>query len=410
MNDIFTKISLVFPGIGSQQPQMVKSFYENFPLVKRTFEEASDVLHEDFKSICFSENSAEFLNRIDIAQLALVTANMSVFRVFEQEIGIKPEFCLGHSLGEYVALCASKSILFSDVLKIVKERGRVIREASSMCQGTMMWVVNLPCNQVKEICINLSEGKQKVYISAYDSPMQCSVSGHTELLNKLTRILESKGAIVYPLKFCGPFHSPLMEKACQDMKGVLKEYKFKDPEYKVISNLKAETYRDGKEIETLLPRQLISPIRWQQSIEYMLTQGVSGAIEIGPKDVLKFLIKKISPNIKVVSYNNCKHTDLVKKIFLVEESERLKVIERCMKVAVSTRNYNENHDNYMKNVVESYRIIEVMYLELIKNGKIPDKEMVSQAMNMALMVINEKNAPEDVKRLKLYSILQGKVC
>ncbi len=291
MHKLEPKIALVFPGVGSQHTNMAKSFYDNSDIARETFEEASDTLKMDMAEICFSNDSADKLNEIDISQLALVTASMAIFRVFQKEIGLSPSYCLGHSLGEYSALCAAGVVEFSDVLQIVKQRGRIIKETISSCDGTMIWVINIDYKTVEEVCREYIECGD-VYISAYDSPAQCSISGRNDTIKSLTRTLEGSGAIVYPLKMSGPFHSPFMANAADEMKAVLRGYRYRFPECQVISNYNTQPYQGTESLIDNLSKQLMSPVRWQESVMNLMNCNVKYVIEIGPKDVLKFLIKK----------------------------------------------------------------------------------------------------------------------
>ncbi|BCJ96180.1 hypothetical protein acsn021_37490 [Anaerocolumna cellulosilytica] len=408
MRRINPKIALVFPGVGSQHTAMAKSFYDNSPVARETFEEASDILKVNMEKICFSKDSADKLNEIDISQLALVTASIAIYRVFQKEIGLSPSYCLGHSLGEYSALCASGVIEFSDTLQIVKQRGRIIKETISSCDGTMIWAINIDSITVEEICKEFSESGSEVYISAYDSPTQCSVSGDNNSIKKLTQCLESRGAIVYPLKMSGPFHSPLMIRAADEMKAVLREYSYNPPIYEVLSNYSTLPYVGAESVIDNLSKQLISPIKWQESVTYLVDNNVKYVIEIGPKDVLKFLIKKITSKLTPYSFNNYERCDELKNMLFIRKNEYLPVIERCLKVATSTRNYNFNYEEYQKGVVIPYKVIEAMYMEILTSRSEPSESQILQAINMVISIMEAKKAPIEFTHEKLRHVLDGK--
>lgn len=408
MKRINPQIALVFPGVGSQHTAMAKSFYDNSPVARETFEEASDILKVNMEKICFSNDSADKLNEIDISQLALVTASIAIYRVFQKEIGLSPSYCLGHSLGEYSALCASGVIEFSDALQIVKQRGRIIKETISSCDGTMIWAINIDNITVEEICKEYTESGSEVYISAYDSPTQCSVSGNNNTIKKLTQSLESRGAIVYPLKMSGPFHSPLMIRAADEMKAVLQEYRYNLPNYEVISNYSTLPYVDTESVIHNLSKQLISPIRWQESVNYLVANNVKYVVEIGPKDVLKFLIKKITSKLTPYSFNNYERCDELKNMLFIRENEYLLVIERCLKAATSTRNYNSNNDEYQNGVVLPYKTIERIYNSILKEKSVPSKCQVIQAIDMVVSVMETKKISGQLFDKNLEQIFQGK--
>jgi len=216
-------VAFLFPGVGSHYIGMSKTLYDNFEVYRKTLEEASDLLKVDMNGMFFMKEKKEELDKIDNAQTVMLTASIASYRVFQQEIGLQPQYCMGHSLGEYSALCSAGVVTFPDALKLVKERGLIIHDVASRINGTMMWVINLDVQAIEDICKETSSPGHEIYISAYDSPTQASISGHTDTLMSTAKILEGKGAIVYPLKFSGPFHSPLMKEASERMAGVLNQ-------------------------------------------------------------------------------------------------------------------------------------------------------------------------------------------
>ncbi|MDQ1351189.1 MAG: [acyl-carrier-protein] S-malonyltransferase [Acidobacteriota bacterium] len=391
------KIAFLFPGVGSQYIGMSKSLYDSFKIFKETIEEAGDVLKIDLPGMCFSPGKKEELDKLENAQAILAAFSMASYRVYMQEIGIPPLFCLGHSLGEYSALCSAGVMKFPDTLKLVRERGAAVSETAAGINGTMMWVINLEVKVVEEVCgsadASIKAEGQEVYISAYDSPTQASISGHTDALMKTARVLEQKGAIVYPLKLSGPFHCPLMKGAAEKMKGILQQYQFETPAYTVIANRDAQPYKDAGSVIDNLSLQLISPIRWRTSIEYLLEQGVDIAIEMGPKNVLKFLMQKNTDAIRVFTTDNDRDLEAIRSELLVPEDEYLKVIGRCLGAAVSTKNRNDSEEEYQERVIKPYRKIESFYNDCVaKNGR-PGKEDVKEAVQTLLAILEAKKVP-----------------
>ncbi|WP_434752099.1 ACP S-malonyltransferase [Paenibacillus amylolyticus] len=409
MHRIEPQIALVFPGVGSQHTNMAKSFYDNSPIARETFEEASDRLNMNMAEICFREESADRLNEIDVSQLALVTASIAIYRVYLKEIGLKPSICLGHSLGEYSALCASGVIEFSDALQIVKQRGRIIKETIPSCDGTMIWVINIDNKAVEEACKAYSENGGELYVSAYDSPTQCSVSGKNDAIKNLTKLLENKGAIVYPLKMSGPFHSPLMLRARNEMKAVLQEYRYHPSKYEVLSNYSTLPYTGDQSVIDNLSNQLIYPVRWQESIAYLVNHNIKYVIEMGPKDVLKFLIRKNTKLLTPHSFNKFSQCDELKDMLFLKNDEYVKVIERCLKVATTTRNYNSNFEEYHIGAVRPYKEIEGIYDSILKENDTPSENQVIQAINMAISVMETKKIPRPLFEKRLNQITEGKL-
>lgn len=388
------KIAFLFPGVGSQYVGMSKTLYDNFKIFKETIEEAGDILKKDFASLCFSKDKKKELDRLEIAQLVLLTFSTAAYRVYMQEIGIQPHYCMGHSLGEYSALCSAGVIQFRDALELVQQRGVILKEVSSGIEGTMMWVINLDSKIVEEVCQEASKQGQEIYVSAYDSPNQTSISGHTDVLMKAAKELEQKGAIVYPLKLSGPFHSPLMKEASKRMNSVLQQYEYKNPRYPVIANRNAQPYTDAESVIDNLSLQLISPISWRTSIEFLLQQEVKIAVEIGPKNVLKFLMAKNTDAIQVYTTDNQKDLELITDELLVKEDEYLRIIGKCLGAAVSTKNRNDDAEEYEQKVIKPYRRIESFYKEFTEKGESPGKDHVKEAMEILGSILLAKKVPQ----------------
>jgi len=309
------KIAFMFPGVGSEYAGMGKSFYENFKIVRNTFEEASDILNLDLDNICFEPSREKELKELGNAQVSLLTLSIAVYRAYMKEIGLQPHFCAGYSLGEYSALCSAGVIEFPDALKLVRERGRIIDKVASAIDGTMAWVINLDSKLVETVCEAFSEGDNQVFVSAYDTPTQVSISGHTAPLMKAARELEKKG-IVYPLRLSGPFHCPLMKKAAEQMKSILKKFTYQPPTCSVIANQNVQPYKDSESVLINLSLQLTRPIHWRTTVEYFMEHEVDIAIEMGPKNVLKFILEKNTHEIKTYTMDNDKDLDILKKSLL----------------------------------------------------------------------------------------------
>jgi [acyl-carrier-protein] S-malonyltransferase len=306
------KIALMFPGVGAQQVGMGKSFYDRYQVVRETLAEAGDVLKMDFFRLCFSKESENELNRLENAQLALVAVEVAFFRVYMQELGIEPHLCLGHSLGEYPALCSAGVISFPDTLTLVKERGRLLAEAASTLGGMMAWVINLDYKIVERVIARDAAGQNHVFVSAYDSPTQSSISGPRDAVLQVGRELEKEGAIVYPLKLSGPFHSPLMTAAADNFNACLRQFSYHPPRCPIIANQNASPYTHGNVVENLTS-QLTRPVLWQESLHRLREQQVKTAVEIGPGQVLKHLCKNNSIDLTVHSFEKNEHLENLKK-------------------------------------------------------------------------------------------------
>ncbi len=302
----------MFPGVGSQCVGMGEFFYDNFKVARDTFEEAGEVLAMDFTRLCFSKSEEKELSKLENSQLALVVVGVATFKVLAGELGIEPRCCLGHSLGEYTALCSAGVLLLNDTLLIVKERGKLLSQAAATMDGIMAWIINLDTRVVDRVVAENTGKGVTLFVSAYDSPTQSSISGPRDSVLTVGRQLEKEGAIVYPLKLSGPFHSPLMRDAVEKIKSVLKRYNFNGPRYPVIANRDAGLY-SGENVVDNLSLQLTHPILWRSSLQLLVDQGVDMAVEVGPDKVLKHLMVNTTSAVTPYSMENAKDLDKLKE-------------------------------------------------------------------------------------------------
>ncbi|MGD2085116.1 MAG: ACP S-malonyltransferase [Candidatus Aminicenantes bacterium] len=308
-----TRTAFLFPGVGSQHAGMGEDFYRNFKIVRDTFEEANDVLGMDLVKICFSDNGKAKLSQLEISQCALLTLSVATFRFYMEEVELPPLYCMGHSLGEYSALCCTGVIQFPDALSIVKQRGNILKEVAQTLDGLMAWVINLDNKIVEKICSESLKQDQEIYVSAYDAPKQSSISGSKDVVIKTGRKLEKEGAIVYPLKLSGPFHSPFMKPAAEQLRSILTQYEFDSPLCPVIANHCALLYQDKENVVDNLSMQLIRPVCWQSSVDYLLEQEIRLAIEMGPDRVLKHLMQSNTDLIDTISLRDMNDLEMVKE-------------------------------------------------------------------------------------------------
>lgn len=402
------KTAFMFPGVGSQYPQMGKYFYDNFKCFENTMQEAEDIAQIDIKSLIFDSSKKEQLSRLDNAQLIITAMSVALFRVYMEEIGIPPAFGMGHSLGEYAALCCSGVLRFDDTIRLIKKRSQIIGTVSQQVGGTMMWVINLDYQKVEEIVNHISNPAQDkaVFVSAYDCPTQTSISGHNDAVMTVAREAEQAGAIVYPLKMSGPFHCPLMIDAVEWMKSELFIYPINDFSYPVISNRTAKPYEGKSQVIENLSHQLISPIHWMSSVRFLVEQGVTSVIEIGPKDVLKFLVKKNTN--KITPYSIDRDFSQVMKQFLIQEEEYLPLVGKCLGVVVSTKNRNDDLSQYKTHVAEPYYKIETLYRQWTANGQSPTRDQVIHVLNTLPAILNARNVPQSEQHKRFARLLGGK--
>ena len=292
-------ISFVFPGQGSQNVGMGLEFYNQFPVAKQTFEEASDTLKFDLAKLCF-DGDMEELSLTANAQPALLTASIAAYNVLNQETDITPDFVAGHSLGEYSALVVSGALEFKDAVHTVRKRGEFMQDAVPVGLGSMAAVMGLSKKEIEDVCEQVSTEESIVSPANYNSPQQIVISGNTGAVETASEMLKDAGAKrVVPLAVSAPFHCLLMDPAAQKLKTVLEGIEIRDVSVPVVTNVTATGNSDSTKILQLLVEQVVSPVRWSESVEYLKNQNVDTFIEIGPGNVLSGLIKRTVSDVNI---------------------------------------------------------------------------------------------------------------
>ncbi|MDP2905282.1 MAG: ACP S-malonyltransferase [Candidatus Omnitrophota bacterium] len=304
----------LFAGQGSQYPGMGKDLYEAFPQSRAIFDKADEVLGFSLSRICF-EGQPEILKQTIISQPAILTVSIAAFEAFKSKLqapssrlqGGDPVFMAGLSLGEYSALIASGAFTFESGLKLVRRRAEIMDEATRRHPGTMAAVLDLDIEKVKDICL-----KSGAEIANINAPGQVVISGKKDAVAKASEMCVEAGAKrVIELEVSGAFHSSLMFEASAELKQALRNTPIMAPLVPVISNYTALVQSQAPEIEQNLACQLYKSVRWVESVQYMLSQGVKKFYEFGPGKVLKGLMRRIDPEAVVVNIE--KKEDVLKQ-------------------------------------------------------------------------------------------------
>lgn len=290
--------TFLFPGQGSQKVGMGKDFYEAFETAKKRFNEANDILGWDLKALIF-EGPEEELKATQNTQPALFTVEAAINDVLNEK-GIFPSFTLGHSLGEYGALYAADVYSFTDGLRIVAKRGELMAEAGKVAKGSMAAVIGLSKDVIVDVLSGVEGG---VVVPANEnSPEQTVISGDASAVDIACEKLNDAGAKrVVKLTVSGAFHSPLMQPAADEFQEFLTSFTFNNAKCPVIPNVTAKPENNPDALKGLLVKQLLSPVRWVDSMECIKQNVASSCIEAGPSNVLKGLARKCDPEINVVS-------------------------------------------------------------------------------------------------------------
>ena len=297
--------SLVFPGQGSQNIGMGKEFYDNFGYIREYFEIADHIFKKKLSKIIF-EGPLEELNKTENTQSAIFLVSFCIYKVIEKETQFKPleaKFYAGHSLGEYSALCCANSINFEQAINLLVNRGKAMQNAVPNGEGGMLAILGIEINIINSI-LEENFKEFQCYVANDNSNGQIVVSGKINSLEKLQTELKKKQIKFVKLPVSAPFHCPLMKKATNEMKNKIIQTEFKKPFVSIISNVNAEPQTNSDIIKSLLIEQIEKPVKWRESINYMIGSGINKFIEIGPGKVLSGLIKRIDRNVKLNQVNN----------------------------------------------------------------------------------------------------------
>ncbi len=304
-----SKVAYIFPGQGAQKVGMGHDLYQELDSARRIFDEADNILGFKLSELCF-EGPEEELVRTRNVQPAVLTTSIACLYAARQQSNL-PEACFtaGHSLGEYTALVASGVLSFRDALKLVVLRGRLMESAAKLSPGGMLALIGVSEELAESIC-----RASDTEISNLNSPQQVVISGHKDKLEAAATIAREKGVRkIIPLKVNGAFHSRLMAPAAEGLKKALDDLRYNEPSPPVVANSSAQPLTTHNQIKQELEIQLLKPVLWQKSVEYMNNEGVTTFIEFGPGQVLTGLIKRIIPDARV--YNISDLSNITESLF-----------------------------------------------------------------------------------------------
>lgn len=287
-----SKIAFIYPGQGAQKAGMGADFYENSALAKELYDEASARLRLDLKALCFEKN--ELLDLTEYTQAALVTTSLAMTRVLKER-GLCPDMTAGLSLGEYAAIAAAGGMDELDAISLVRRRGILMQNTVPKGVGSMCAVMGMEAEKIEEVICDMED----VQIANYNCPGQIVITGKTEAVEQAAKSLKEAGARrAMMLNVSGPFHSKMLEPAGDLLLEELEKVEFHELQIPYVTNVTAENVNDIKETKELLKKQISESVRWMQSVEHMIEEGVDTFVEIGPGKTLTGFLKKINPEVK----------------------------------------------------------------------------------------------------------------
>lgn len=300
-----SKIAFIYPGQGAQKAGMGQDFYENSKRAKAVFDKASEILGLDMNALCFEENDK--LDLTEYTQAALVTTCLAMTKVVREK-GIHPDVTAGLSLGEYCAIAEAKAMSEEDAIRTVRKRGILMQNTVPAGEGAMAAVLGMEAEVIENVIAPI-EG---VTIANYNCPGQIVITGVTAGVEQAAEELKTAGAKrLVMLNVSGPFHSPLLKPAGEELLKELENVKIGKLEIPYVTNVTAEYVENEDEIKELLGKQVSSSVRWEQSIRKMIEEGVDTFVEIGPGKTLAGFMRKISRDVSMYNIGTWEDVDKV---------------------------------------------------------------------------------------------------
>jgi [acyl-carrier-protein] S-malonyltransferase len=311
---MIAKIAFLFPGQGSQYINMGKEMAETFGEARELFEAVDDICRKPIRRLCFEGPLEELTLTVNL-QPAVTAVNLACFAALKKW-GMQPTLSAGHSLGEYSALAAAGVLSYDDTLRLVNKRGELMHRESLKKPGIMAAIMGLKIDQVNELVRQVNT-PGVVAVANHNTAEQIVITGEKEPVAQAVAMAQQAGAKAIPLKVSGAWHCDLMQGAVAEFDHFMEEITFRNPQTNVLFNVTADPETEPRKIKSIMTRQLVSPVRWYDSIRRMVNDGIDYYVEIGPKTVLAGLMKKILPKEKLGNVFNVEDRKSLEKFLAV---------------------------------------------------------------------------------------------
>lgn len=390
------KTAIILPGQSSQYSKMGKTLYENFETVRKIYDEASECLGFDVFKLIDSGNMTELMKAPKLQPVILVTT-YSYYVMCKEIFDIEPDYIVGHSLGEITALACAGIVDFKDAVEIAQMRGMFMQEVSNeIGEGLMVAVSEMDLAEIVKLCKQYQENQTPVYLANLNSNDQYVVSGLKKDMMPFIEDVKKAGGKAITLRVNIPFHCPYMKLAAEKFAEGLKKYTFKKGTCKIISNVTAKPYEEDEDIPLLLSKQIVSPVRWIESMNYLADNDVDVILEMGPGRILNKMTQSLSDKYLVSSLDNPKDDQFSLNIFNSKKLfNRNYLIERMMGVAVSEKNNNFDEKAYEEGVVKPYNKIRSLSDELEATGRNATVEDVANCADLLRGIFACKQISEE---------------
>jgi [acyl-carrier-protein] S-malonyltransferase len=303
------KLAILFPGQGSQSVGMGKDLFDTFAPARKTFLEIDKIAGRSLSQLCFEGPESELKRTIN-TQPTILAASLAALACYEDLGGPRPDFVAGHSLGEFTALVAAGSLDRNDAVKLVEKRAKLMEDCPAGAMAAVLGVEPSDLeNSVQEVRKALlqsgkSETESVLMVANYNTREQLVISGNPDAVSNAAEKIKSNGGKVIPLPVGGAFHSPLMDAAAAEFRKELDKFHFNEASFEVVQNYDAKSSKLATELKSKLAKQMNSPVRWYESIEYMIVNGVTRFVEIGPGKALTGMVKRIDKSIQVFNVSD----------------------------------------------------------------------------------------------------------